>query len=304
MIYVLRRLLHGAIVVLAVAIFVFVLVRLTGDPIALMLGQEATPEDIAQLREQLGLDRSIVAQLGTFLGDLARGDLGSSIRFGEPALDLILRRMPATVELAAASLAIVLAVGVPLGLVAGLARDSVRDVLASTFALLGQSVPNFWLGIMLILGFSVNLGWFPASGGGGARHLVLPAITLAAYTTAVVARLQRSTVLDVQAQDHVRTAHAKGLHHSQVVRKHVLRNASIPVATVIGLQVPVLFGGAIVTETVFSYPGMGLLAIQAISNRDFPVVQAFVIVTAVLVVVVNLLVDLLYRWLDPRIRYA
>lgn len=303
MAYVLRRAGQSVFVVAAVAIFIFVLVRLTGDPAAIMLGQDATAEDLAQIRARLGLDLPIHEQLWIYLSGAVQGDFGTSIRHGEPAVALVLERLPATLELALAAVLVVALVGIPLGLLAGLRRDTLADFSASALSLLAQSIPNFWLGIMLILVFSVNFNWLPASGRGGPEHLILPAVTLASFTLAAIARLQRSTVIETLRQDYVRTARAKGLAGTEVVRRHVLKNSSIPVVTVLGLQVPVLFGGAIVTETVFSYPGMGLLAIDSIAARDFPIIQAFVMVIAVLVVVTNLLIDLLYRRLDPRIRY-
>lgn len=303
MAYILKRIGQGVFVVFAIAIFVFVLVRLTGDPAAIMLGQDATPEDLAQIKERLGLDRPLGEQLGVYLLNALQGDFGQSIRHGESAMGLVLQRLPATLELALMAIVVVAIVGVPLGLIAGLKRDSATDFTASTVSLIAQSVPNFWLGIMLILVFSVNLDLLPASGRGGIENLILPSITLASFTLAAIARLQRSTALDVLRQDYIRTARAKGLSEGMVLRRHVLKNSSIPVVTVLGLQIPVLFGGAIVTETVFSYPGMGLLAIDAISARDFPIIQAFVVLVAVLVVVTNILIDVLYRYLDPRIRY-
>lgn len=303
MAYLLRRVGQGVFVTAAIAVFIFVLVRLTGDPAAIMLGQDATPEALEQIRRRLGLHLPIHEQLWLYLGNVVQGDFGTSIRHGEPAMHLVLQRMPATLELALAAVLVVALIGIPLGLAAGLKRDTIADFSASTLSLLAQSVPNFWLGIMLILVFSVNLDLLPASGRGGVDHLILPSITLASFTLAAIARLQRSTVIETLRQDYVRTARAKGLAGTDVVRRHVLKNSSIPVVTVLGLQIPVLFGGAIVTETVFSYPGMGLLAIDSIAARDFPVIQAFVMVIAVLVVVTNILIDLLYRRLDPRIRY-
>ncbi len=298
-----RRLLYGVLVVLGVSLIVFVLGHLSGDPVALLLGEEATKSDIESLRRDLGLDQPLPIQYARFLVHALQGDFGISIRHQQPALELIVERLPATLQLAGVAGLFVLVVGIPLGVISALRRDSVIDFGAMVLALLGQSVPSFWLGIMLILVFAVGLGWLPASGRGGVEHLVLPGLTLGVYTLAVVARLQRSSVLEVLRQDYVRTARAKGLTERTVTVRHVLRNSAIPVITVLGLQVGSLLGGAVITETVFSYPGMGRLAVQAIGARDFPVVQAFVITIAVVIVLANLLVDLAYSFVDPRIQY-
>lgn len=284
------------------SVIAFLLTHLSGDPAALLLPPSATLADIAVFREQSGLDRPLLVQYLDFLSHAARGDFGRSIRHGEPALQLVLERLPATVELSAAALLLALVVAVPLGVVAAVRRGSAFDQLGLLLSLVGQAFPVFWLGIVLILVFAEDLRWLPASGRGDLAHLALPAVALAAYTVAMVARLLRSSLIDVLSADYVRTARGKGLAERAVLVGHALKNAALPVVTVIGLQVGTLLGGAVVTEEVFAYPGMGRLALQAIANRDFTVVQAFVVVMAILITTVNLLVDLLYSWLDPRVR--
>jgi ABC-type dipeptide/oligopeptide/nickel transport system permease component len=301
--YLIRRVLYAILVVFGVSLIVFGLTHLSGDPAALLLGEEATRGDLEHLRRELGLDQPVHVQYARFLGNAIRGDFGTSIRHQQPALELVLERLPATLQLTGASLLFVLLVGIPLGVISALKKDSLLDLGAMLLALFGQSVPSFWLGIMLILIFAVGLRWLPASGRGGPEYLVLPGITLGVYTLAVVARLQRSSMLEVLRQDYVRSARAKGLAERSVVLRHVLKNAAIPVVTVLGLQLGALLGGAVITETVFSYPGMGRLAVQSIGARDFPVIQAFVITVAVMIVIANLFVDLLYAFLDPRIAY-
>lgn len=286
------------------SVIAFLLTHLSGDPAALLLPPSATLADIAVFREQSGLDRPLLVQYLDFLGHAARGDFGRSIRHGEPALQLVLERLPATVELSAAALLLALVVAVPLGVVAAVRRGSAFDQLGLLLSLVGQAFPVFWLGIVLILVFAEDLRWLPASGRGDLAHLVLPAVALAAYTVAMVARLLRSSLIDVLSADYIRTARGKGLAERAVLVGHALKNAALPVVTVIGLQVGTLLGGAVVTEEVFAYPGMGRLALQAIANRDFTVVQAFVVVMAILITAVNLLVDLLYAWLDPRVKVA
>lgn len=301
--YILRRLLHGAVVVFGVSTVVFCLLRLTGDPTTLLLPIDATEEDAQRLRAALGLDAPPYVQYARFLARLARGQMGDSLRYGESALQLVLERLPATIELASAALCFALLLAVPVGILSATRRGSLIDSLGSILALLGQSMPVFWLGMMLILTFSVGTGWFPTFGRGSWRHLVLPAVTLGMYSAAMTTRLLRSSMLDVLGQDYVRTARAKGLSASRVILRHALRNALIPVITVVGLQTASLLGGSVVTETVFAWPGVGRLMIQSISYRDFPVVQAGVFVLAMVFIITNLLVDVLYGLIDPRIRY-
>ena len=289
-------------VVLGVLTIVFFLQRLSGDPTNLLLPIDASPELRAELRRELGLDRPLPIQYLSFIGDVLQGDLGQSYRFNEPALGLVLERLPSTLLLAASSLVLALLLSVPLGILAAIHRDSWIDVLATGVSLVGQATPVYWLGLLSILLFSVQLRLLPSMGGGSFAALVLPACTLAVYSMARIVRIARASVLDVLGQDYVDVARAKGLPERTVVLKHVLRNAAIPIVTVVGLQFGGLLGGAVLTETVFSWPGIGRLAVEAVRNRDFPVVQSVTLVVAVLFSAINLLVDLLYAALNPQIR--
>jgi ABC-type dipeptide/oligopeptide/nickel transport system permease component len=303
--YVVARFVESVVVVLGVLLLVFVILQLTGDPARLMLPQEATLEDIERLRRYMGFDRPLPVQFVRFLAGAVRGDFGSSLRYrDQPALAIVLERLPATVELAAVTLAWSIPVAFLLGLVSAVRRASLQESAAMLAALLGQSMPTFWLGLMLILVFSVELGWLPSSGRGGIQHVVLPAVTLGGFFMARLTRLVRSGLLDVLGQDYVRTARAKGLAEPAVVGRHALKNASIPIVTIIGLDIGTVLGGAVITETVFAWPGVGRLAIDSIAVRDFPVVQADVFIIAVAFVAINFSVDVLYTWLDPRIRLA
>jgi peptide/nickel transport system permease protein len=303
--YVARRLLQMIPVVLVVTLIVFTLVRLSGDPVTLLLPEDATAEQVALLREALGLDSPLGEQYLRFLGDLLRGDLGTSLRYGnQPVLPIVLERLPATLQLTLAALTIAVAISLPAGVLSARYRNRWPDVGATGFSVLGEAMPNFWLGIMLILVFSVQLEWFPVSGRGGPEHLVLPAFTLGTALAALLTRIVRSSLLEVLSQDYVRTATAKGLRGRAVLLKHALRNALLGYVTVLGLQVASLLAGAVVTEQVFAWPGIGLLAIQAITSRDMAVVQAVVIVSTVVVMLANLLVDVVYAAIDPRISYA
>ncbi|ADI14074.1 ABC transporter permease [Truepera radiovictrix] len=304
-VFIVRRILQMIPVLFGVTLIIFFLVRVSGDPVTLLLPEDAPPEQVAQLRESLGLDRPLPEQYARFLRDLLRGDFGTSIRYrGQAALPVVLERLPATLELAAASILVAVLISLPLGILAATRRGRLPDYGATSFAVLGQAMPNFWLGIMLILVFGVHLRWFPVSGRGTTAHLVLPALTLGTALAALLMRLLRSTMLEVLSQDFVRTARAKGLRERVVLFKHAIRNALIAYVTVLGLQVATLMAGAVVTEQVFAWPGIGLLAIQAINIRDMAVVQTVVIVVALIVMVANLLVDLLYALIDPRIQYA
>jgi ABC-type dipeptide/oligopeptide/nickel transport system permease component len=293
------------LVIVGVSIIVFILVQLAGDPVVLMLaGTGASEADLQALRAELGYDDPVVVQYVRYAGNALRGDLGNSLRFKQPAVNLVAARLPATALLAVTALVLAVAVAVPLGVLAAVRRNSWLDYLSMFVALLGQSIPLFWLGIMLVLIFAVELRWFPAGSAGTWRHLVLPAVTLGAYPMARIARLTRASMLDVLNEEYLRTARAKGLAERRVIVGHALRNAALPVVTVVGLMFGTLMGGAVVTETIFAWPGVGLLTIQAIQNRDFPLVQAAVLMVAVVFVFVNLLVDLLYVYFDPRIRYS
>ncbi|MQA82121.1 MAG: ABC transporter permease subunit [Streptosporangiales bacterium] len=297
-----RRVIHGALVVFAVSVVVFLLARLTGDPAAIMLPPDATQEDIDLYRQNAGLNDPLLLQFLRFIGGAVTGDFGQSLMQGTDAMSLVLDRLGPSVQLAAASLVVSLAVGIPVGVLTAVRRGSWVDQVGRAFALVAQCVPNFFLGLMLILFVAVKLRLLPATGSTDLRGLVLPAVTLGLYGAAETVRLLRSSLLEQMNKDYVRTARAKGAFELSVLSRHVFRNAAIPVVTVWGLQFSSLMGRAVVTETVFAYPGMGMLAYQAISNRDFVVIQAFVIVTATIVVAANLLVDTLYFGLDPRIR--
>jgi peptide/nickel transport system permease protein len=299
---VLVRLGTALLVLLCTATVSFFLVRLSGDPVKLLLPPDATAHQEAVLRGSLGLDRPLVNQYLDFLWGLLHFDLGNSIFYNQPVSHVLADRLPATLELAAAALVVTLVIAVPAGIVAAMRRGRASDRGVMTGVLLGQSTPPFWVGILLILVFAVGLHALPASGYGTFANLVLPSITLSVYSIAVVARLLRSSLIDVLSSDHIRTARAKGFGPVKTVLTHGLRNASLPVVTVIGLEVGSLLGGAILTEQVFSWPGVGQLTIEAISNRDFPLVQATVLFFAATFVVVNLLVDLSYSFLDPRVR--
>lgn len=302
--YLAWRLAHALVVIVGVLVVVFFMVRLSGDPAALYLPPEASADDLNALRRQLGYDRPLLVQLADFLGHAARGDFGVSLRQRVPALELVVTRVPATLRLAGFALTLTVLLAVPLGIVAAVKRGSAIDMAVTTLALLGQCMPTFWTGIVAILLFSLELRWFPTSGSGSFRHLVLPGAVLGSYSAAVVTRLIRSSMLDILASDFIRTGRAKGLREWTVLVKHALKNAAIPAVTALGLQVSVLMGGAIVTEQVFAYPGMARLAVQAIANRDIEVVQAFVALNAAIIVAVSLVVDLAYLMLDPRIRYG
>lgn len=301
--YLIRRLVHSTVVIIGVTLVVFVLMRLTGDPVLLLLPSNSSPQQIADLRHSLGLDQPIWIQYVQFLAHAAQGDFGVSFRNNEPAMSLVLERLPATLQLTVAAFAVTLLVSLPVGILSATRPNSFADALARVLALLGQAVPSFWLGIMLILIFAVTLRWLPPFGTGGPQHLVLPAITLGTYSAAVTSRMLRSAMLEVFGSDYIRTARGKGLREQAVVFRHALRNAALPVLTMLGLQVGTLLGGAVVTEYVFAYPGMGRLVLQAIGNRDFAVVQAFVVLMALVIAVINILIDLLYSVLDPRIKY-
>lgn len=302
--YLAWRLAHALVVILGVLVVVFVLLRLSGDPAALYLPPEASADDLNALRRQLGYDRPVPVQLVDFLAHAVRGDFGISLRQRAPAMELVLARVPATLRLAGFALALTVILAIPLGVAAAVKRNSSIDIAVTTLALLGQCMPTFWTGIVAILVFALELRWFPTSGSGSLRHLVLPGVVLGSYTAAVVTRLVRSSMLEILSSDFVRTARAKGLREWVVLVKHALKNAAIPAVTALGLQVTVLMGGAIVTEQVFAYPGMARLAVQAIANRDIEVVQAYVALNAAIIVAVSLFVDLAYVWLDPRIRYG
>ncbi|HBH02790.1 MAG: hypothetical protein A2W08_19530 [Candidatus Rokubacteria bacterium RBG_16_73_20] len=300
--YLVRRLAQSLLVLLGVSFVVFFILHLTGDPALVLLPPDATAQDIQEFREKMGFNDPFLVQYGRFLRGALRGDFGRSVRHDEPAFDLVAERLPATLELAGAALLIALALAIPAGIVSAVRRNSLVDYVSTVVALLGQSMPTFWLGIMLILVFSVRLSLLPSSGRGTLEHLVLPAITLGLFTTARITRLTRSGMLEVLNQDYIRTARAKGMADPPVVWKHALKNAAIPIVTIVGIELGTLLGGSVITETIFAWPGVGRLSVQAIYNRDYPVVQAAVFLLSTTFVVVNLVVDVLYTYLDPRIR--
>jgi peptide/nickel transport system permease protein len=300
--YIVRRLLQSIIVLLGVSMLSFGLLFLSGDPAALMANEMWTATQLEEFRQQMGFDRPWYVQYYDFLSGAVRGDFGVSLRQRQPTFQLIMDRMPATLELAGASLLITVGVGVPLGVLAAIRRGSLWDSLLMLAALVGQSVPAFWLGLLLIMIFSVWLNWLPVAGRGGPQYLVLPAITLGLFATTYVARLARSSMLEVLSLDYVRTAYAKGLPRRSVIVRHALRNALLPLITIIGLQLGALLGGSVITETIFAWPGIGRLTYQAIQTKDLPLVQACVTVLAISFVLVNLLVDIAYTYLDPQVR--
>ncbi len=300
--YLLRRLWQSVLVLFGVSVVVFLILHLTGDPAALLLPPDATAEDVARFRKSMGFDDPVVVQYVRFLKGALRGDFGESLRHGEPAMGLVVERMPATFELAGAGLLLALCLAIPAGIISAVKRNTLVDYVSTVVALLGQAMPTFWLGIMLILVFSVRLNWLPSSGRGDLQHLILPAITLGLFTTARITRLTRSGMLEVLGQDYIRTARAKGVSEPPVVWKHALKNASIPIVTIVGIELGTVLGGSVITETIFAWPGVGRLSVQAIFNRDYPVVQAAVFLLASTFVIVNLLVDVVYTYLDPRIR--
>ena len=297
-----QRLFRALVAMWLVSTVVFVVMRLSGDPVPLLLPPDAPRSEYARVARELGLDQPLPVQYAVFLRNVLRADFGRSIHFREPAWRVVMGYLPATAELGLAAFGLALLVAVPVGLLSAVKRNSPLDHTAMGVALIGQSAPTFFLGILFILLFSLKANWFPTSGRGTWEHLVLPALTLGAFAMASIARLTRSAVLDVLRQDYVRTARAKGLSELAVVVKHTLKNAALPVVTITALQFGTLLGGAVVTETVFAWPGIGRLAIQSIYNRDYPVVQCTVFLSAVVFIVINFTVELFYGLLDPRVR--
>ncbi len=303
--YIGRRLLLLVPTMLGVATLVFFFLHLIpGDPVEVMLGETAVQADKDQLRESLGLNDPLAVQYGRFLGGLFRGHIGDSFFYRKPVAEVLLERVPATVELTIAALFVALLIAIPIGVVAAVKQYGAFDNLSMLVALLGVSLPNFWLGPLLIWLFSLHLDWFPVGGREGLASLVLPAVTLGLGLAAILSRMTRASVLEVLGEDFVRTARAKGLPERTVLFKHVLRNALIPIITLVGLQFGALLSGAVITENVFAWPGLGSLFIEAIQSRDFPVVQGCVLYISFGYVMINLLVDLLYAAVDPRIRYG
>ncbi|VEF49666.1 binding-protein-dependent transporter inner membrane component [Bacillus freudenreichii] len=301
--FLMKNLLQIIPVMFLVTLIVFVLVNVTGDPVSLILPSDASEQDRLELIAALGLDKPLLVQYGIFLGNLLTGDFGTSFKYGTAALPLVLERIPATLELAGASMVVAIVISIPLGILSAIKRNSFLDIFITGSSVLGKAMPSFWLGIMLILLLSINFQIFPVSGRGTLAHLVLPAITLGVGIAAEMTRLIRSSMLEILGQDYIRTARSKGLVEAIVVNKHALRNALIPVVTITALQTVVLIGGTLITETVFAWPGLGLLLVESVNMRDMAVVQASVFIIALFVIFSNLLADLIYRFLDPRIKY-
>lgn len=324
--YIIRRLLHTLVVILGALLLVFTLIHLIpGDPAQVILGLDASPEELQRLRTLLGLNDPLPVQFVRYLGRVAQGQFGDSIFQHEPVIKLIMERLPATIELTIAAMLIAVTLGVITGIIAAVRPYSLFDAVGTLLALAGVAMPVFWLGMLAILLFSLKLDWLPSFGrsagivetawefiqtgdatalGEALQHLILPALTLGAFSAALISRLVRSAMLEVLNQDYIRTARAKGLKELRVISQHALRNGLIPVVTVVGLQVGVLLGGAVITETIFAWPGLGRLLINAISQRDYPLVQGIVFITVLIVSLINLLVDLLYGWLNPRVDHG
>ena len=301
--FILHRLLGALLVIFGVISIVFLLIHMIpGDPVEIMLGESASTADREALRIALGLNQPLQVQFQHYLSGLLHLDMGTSIHFRRPVTDLLIERLPATATLAAVTLLLTVIMALPLGIMAAVRRNSLWDTGAMSFSMLGVSIPNFWLGPILILVFSLWLGWFPVSGHSGPGSVVLPALTLSTGLIAVLSRMVRSSMLEVLGEDYMRTAKAKGMPPQRVILHHGLRNALLPVITLLGLQLGALLAGAVITETVFSWPGVGLLTIESIQSRDYPVVQACVLLISITYVLVNLLTDLAYAWIDPRIR--
>jgi ABC-type dipeptide/oligopeptide/nickel transport system permease component len=301
--YIVRRLLQALLVCWGISLITFLILWLKGDPTLLLLPIEATEQERQDLRQAMGFDDPLVVQYWRFVKRAVQGDFGTSFFIDQPALELILERMPATLELTVAGMGISLLLAIPLGAVSAIKRGSLLDNCVTVFALMGQAMPIFWLGLMLIIVFAVRLHLLPVSGYGTVRHLILPATTLGWFLAPVTMRLTRSGMLDVLKQDYIRTARSKGLQEGVVIYKHALKNASISIITIVGLQFGQLMGGAVVTETVFAWPGVASLAVTSIRNSDFPVVQAAVLILALVIVLANLCTDIVIGFLDPRIRY-
>ena len=300
--YILGRLVSGVIVLLLALTAVFFMLRLSGDPVLLLAPMDTTRADLAEIRERMGFNDPLAVQYGRFMGDALQGDFGDSSRERRPATEVVIERLPATLQLGVAALVISIVVGVPLGVVSAVKHGTFWDTLARVISVAGQAIPGFWLGVLLIMLFAVNLGWLPTSGRGTPQHIILPAITLAALSTARYARLTRSTMLDVLGQDYIRTARAKGLTGWIVLTRHALKNASVSLITMTGLEIGRLIEGAVVVEQVFAWPGMGRVTVQALLNRDFAVVTAAVMLFAVMYTLANLLADLAYGWANPQVR--
>jgi len=300
--FILGRILSGIVVVFGISVLSFLLIHfIPGDPVRIMLGQNATPEEIERLTIFLGLDQPLFVQYGHYITNVIQGDFGTSLKTGRPVLTEILDRFPQTVKLAAAGIFFAIIIGFTVGVLAAKFKDTFIDTLAMGFAMLGISIPGFWLAILLIMVFSVKLGWFPIAEGTGLRDLVLPSITLGLLASTIISRLTRNGMVEVLSKDYIRTARAKGLDERVIIVRHALRNVLLPIVTVIGLQIAGLLGGTVILEQVFNWPGLGTLAIDAISSRDFPLIQGTVLFMGVVYVSINILVDISYGIIDPRV---
>ena len=303
--FILIRFTQGLFALWVVTIIVFGISRVTGDPATIILGMDATAQDYENLRIRLGLDKPLVVQYGIYIGNVLQGDLGESLKYPElRAGGAVLKRLPATIYLAGVSLILATVIGIPLGVVSAVKRDTAIDTSAKVFALLGQSVPNFWLGLMMMWLFAVNLGWLPTSGTGGVKHFIMPAITLGSFQIAAITRLVRSAMLETLDSEYVKLARIKGIPEWKVLWKHCLRNAALTPLTYFGVIAAITLTGSVTTETVFNWPGTGLLAFQSVLSRDFELIQALVLVFSGLFILSSFAVDILYAYLDPRIRYA
>lgn len=302
--YFLSRLGQSILLIFGVLLLVFAMVRVTGDPATLMMSREASPEDLEAFRERMGFNDPVLVQFGRFMSGAVVGDFGDSLHFKTPAMPMVLERLPATLQLALTALVIAVVVGIPLGLVGGFNPGSFIDNIARGLALLGQSVPNFWLALIMISYFAVNLRWFPTFGRDELKSVIMPAFVLGLPVMGQIVRMTRSAVLEIRGEDFIRTAHSKGLELNTIYTKHVFRNVAIPLVSVIGIQFGYLLGGSIYIEAIFAWPGMGQLLEQSIGWRDFPLVQALAVFTAVVVLGLNLLTDMTYAVIDPRIRYG
>lgn len=299
--YISKRLLQAIFVLLGVSLVAFIILHLSGDPLSLLISSGATPEQEAAIRTKMGLDDPLYIQYFRFLAQILHGDFGESLYYKQSTLSLIMNRLPATIQLTFAGILVATVIGIPLGIIAATKKGSVVDSVVRIIAICGQAIPSFWLGLMMILIFSVKLKWLPTSGRGTFDQMIMPAITVGLFSMASVCRLTRSTMIETLKTDYIRTAKAKGLHKARIIVIHALRNSLLPVVTTIGMEIGHLLGGTLLTETIFSWPGIGSLAVQAITNRDYPLVQTAVLITAFMFVIVNLIVDLLYVVIDPRI---
>jgi ABC-type dipeptide/oligopeptide/nickel transport system permease component len=301
--YLLSRLIQAVFILIGVLVLVFMMVRITGDPVSLMVSREASAEAREEFRHKMGFDRPLAVQFVDFATGAVVGDFGDSLHFKDPALPLVLQRLPATVQLATAGLVMAVVVAIPLGLIGGSRPGSVWDTLGRILGLLGQSIPSFWLALLFIFFFAVKLGWFPSFGRDELKSIVMPGFVMGFGGMGALVRLTRSAVLEIRGEDYVRTAYSKGLHPRRIYVRHVLRNAAIPLISVIGVTFGYSLGGSIYIETIFSWPGMGQLIEQAIGWRDYPLIQAIAFFTSVVVVMLNLFTDVAYALIDPRIRY-